>query len=199
MKSKYFSTKRIAVIAIMSAIAAILMVLDFPVSFIAPSFYKLDVSDLPCLIGSFSLGPIAGIVIETLKILIKLIIKPTSSAYVGELANLVCGISFVVPAGLIYKKTHNKKGALIALIVGSISLSIIGTVFNYFVMIPFYVSLYHIELDVIISMGAKIIPIIKDKLSFCLLCVAPFNLFKGVIVSVITYFLYKRISPLLKD
>lgn len=197
MKS-YLTSKRIATISIMAAIAVVLMIFDFPIAFIAPDFYKLDLSDLPCLIGSFAMGPIAGVIIEALKILLKLVIKPTSTAFVGELANFLCGISLVVPAGLIYKKKHNKKGALISLIVGSISLATVGTLFNYFVMIPFYVSLYKIPLEVIISLGSKIIPAINSKFTFCLFCVAPFNIVKGLIVSILTYFLYKRISPLLK-
>ena len=101
MKKKYLDTKKIAVIAIMAAIAAILMVLDFPVSFLAPSFYKMDISDLPCLIGSFSLGPLAGVLIELIKILIKLMIKPTSTAFVGELSNFLCGVSLCVPASFL--------------------------------------------------------------------------------------------------
>ncbi|MDO5440138.1 MAG: ECF transporter S component [Erysipelotrichaceae bacterium] len=198
MKNKYFTTKRISSIAIMSAIAGLLMLIDFPISFIAPSFYKLDISDLPCLIGTFALGPIAGVIIETLKILIKLVLKPTSTAFVGELSNLLCGIALCVPAGLVYKKHHNKKGAIKGLIVGSISYIFIGALINYFITIPAFVSLYNIPLEAIISMGAEIFPFITSKFSFVCSCVALFNLVKTLIISVLTYLLYKRISPLLK-
>ena len=199
MKKKYFTTKRISSIAILSAIAGLLMLIDFPISFIAPTFYKMDISDLPCLIGSFALGPIAGAIIETLKILIKLVLKPTSTAFVGELSNLLCGISLCVPAGLVYKKHHNKKGALEGLIVGAISYVVVGSLINYFITIPAFVNLYHIPLDTIIDMGKAIFPFITNKFMFVLVCVSLFNLFKVVIVGILTYLLYKRISPLLKS
>ena len=199
MKKKYFTTKRISSIAILSAIAGLLMLIDFPISFIAPTFYKMDISDLPCLIGSFALGPIAGAIIETLKILIKLVLKPTSTAFVGELSNLLCGISLCVPAGLVYKKHHNKKGALEGLIVGAVCYIVIGSLINYFITIPAFVNLYHIQLDTIIDMGKAIFPFITNKFMFVLVCVSLFNLFKVVIVGILTYLLYKRISPLLKS
>lgn len=198
MKNKYFTTKRISSIAILSAIAGLLMLVDFPVSFIAPSFYKMDISDLPCLIGTFSLGSMAGFIIELLKVLIKLILKPTSTAFVGELSNLLCGTALCIPAGLIYKNKHNKEGAIESLIVGSLSYILIGSLINYFITIPAFVSLYHIELDTIIDMGKAIFPFITSKFMFVLVCVSLFNLFKIAIVSILTYFLYKRISPLLK-
>ena len=198
MKKKYFTTKRISSIAILSAIAGLLMLIDFPISFIAPSFYKMDVSDLPCLIGSFALGPVAGAIIEALKILIKLVLKPTSTAFVGELSNLLCGIALCVPAGLIYKKHHNKKGAFEGLIIGSLSYVLVGSLINYFITIPAFVNLYHIPLDSIIDMGKAIFPIITNKFMFVLICVSLFNLFKAIIVGILTYLLYKRISPLLK-
>ena len=194
----YLTTKRIALIAIMSAIAGLLMIVDFPVSFIAPSFYKMDISDLPCLIGSFALGPLAGTIIELLKVLIKLILKPTSTAFVGELSNFLCGVAMCVPSGFIYLKEHNKKGAIKALIIGSLSMVILSSMINYALIIPTYVKLYGMPLDAIISAGKAIFPIVKDKFTFVLICVTPFNLIKAIIVSVITYFLYKRISNLLK-
>lgn len=199
MTKKYLTTKRISSIAILSAIAGLLMLIDFPISFIAPSFYKMDLSDLPCLIGSFSLGPLAGCIIELLKILIKLILKPTSTAFIGELSNLLCGISLVVPAGVVYRKNHNKKGAIASLIIGGISYVIISLIINYFVTIPAFVSLYHIDLDTIIDMGRAIFPIIGSKFSFVLICVSLFNTTKAIIVALLTYLLYKRISPLLRD
>lgn len=198
METKFLTTRRISSIAILSAIAAVLMIFDFPVSFIAPSFYKMDVSDLPCLIGSFALGPASGCIIEFLKVLIKLIIKPTSTAFVGELSNFICGISLVVPAGLVYKKRHDKKGALVSMIIGSITYVIIGSISNYFITIPAFVSLYHIPLDAILDMGRVIFPFINSKFTFVVTCVSLFNLFKVIIVDILTYLLYKRISPLLK-
>lgn len=198
MKTKFLTTKRISSIAILSAIAAVLMLFDFPISFIAPSFYKMDISDLPCLIGTFALGPASGCIIELLKIILKLIMKPTSTAFIGELSNFICGISICIPAGLVYRKNHNKKGALKAMIIGSVIFVIVSSISNYFVIIPAYVSLYHIPLETIIDMGSAIFPFISNKFMFVLVCVSLFNLFKAIIVDILTYLLYKRISPLLK-
>ena len=196
--NKYFSNKKIAVIAIMSAIAGFLMIIDFPLTFIAPSFYKLDLSDLPCLIVSFSLGPIAGTLTELLKILIKLLLKPTSTAFIGELSNFLCGISMIVPAGLIYKNKHSKEGATFALVISSLIFVVISFLINYFVTIPFYVSLYHMPLDSLLELGKQIFPIINSKFMFVLLCVSIFNALKAILTSLFTYFLYKRVSPIIK-
>jgi len=191
---KLFTIKNMAIIAIMSAIAGILMFIDFPISFIAPAFYKLDVSDLPCLIVSFLLGPLAGSITEILKVLIKLLLKPTSSAFVGEISNIICGLSLCIPAAIIYNKNHDRKGAIKALVIGSITLVVVGSFMNYIFIIPSYVKIYKMPLDAIINAGKAIFPIIKDKLTFVLLCTAPFNLIKAILVSILTYTLYKRIS-----
>lgn len=182
----------------MSAIAAVLMVFDFPIVFIAPSFYKIDFSDLPCIIGSFALGPLCGAIMEILKILIKLLIKPTSTVFVGELSNLLCGLSYVVTAGFIYNKHHNKKGALSSLIIGSIVCVILSLFVNYFITIPFYVSLYGISMEEIVKLGQLIFPFINSKSTFVISCVLLFNMIKMIIVSSITFILYKKISPFLK-
>lgn len=199
MNKSFLSTKRITVIAIMSAIAGVLMVLDFPITFIAPSFYKLDISDLPCLICTFSLGPLSGAITELAKILIKILIKPTSTMFVGELSNFLCGVSFIIPAGIIYKNNHTKNGAIQSLLAGSVCFVIAGFVINYFITIPFFVSLFNISLDTIIKMGSDIFPVINSKFMLVLICVSLFNVLKAVLVSVLSYLSYKRISPLLKD
>ena len=198
MKKNYLNTRRIAIIAIMSAIAALLMVFDFPVSFVAPSFYKMDLSDLPCLIGSFSMGPLAGVIIELLKVLIKLIIKPTSTAFVGEISNFLGGVALCVPASIIYKNKHNKDGAIKGLIIGGLSMVIITGILNYTFIIPSYVKLFGMPLEAIIDAGKAIFPIIKDKFTFVLLCTLPFNLLKAIVVCFVAFFLYKRISNYLK-
>ena len=173
------------------------MLFDFPLGFIAPSIYKMDISDLPALIGTFAYGPLAGTIIEILKILIKIVLKPTSTAFVGEISNLLCGLALCIPAGIIYTKKHTFNGAIKAIIIGAISYVLLGTAMNYLFIIPAYVKMFDISLDAIISMGSQIAPIVKDKLTFCLICVAPFNLIKIVIVSILTLLLYKRISNLI--
>ncbi len=191
------SVKNICSIAILGALGAVLMLFDFPIA-IAPSFYKLDLGDLPCLIGAFSLGPVPALLIQIVKILIKLLLKPTSTAFVGELAAFVFSVVYCVSAAYIYGLNRNKKQAVKALIVASIIMTLTAAAGNYLFIIPFYVRLYGISLDVIIGMGKAIFPIITDKLTFVLLCVVPFNAIKAIIIDILTMLLYKRISPLLK-
>lgn len=198
MEKKGFTTKKIAVIGIFGALAAVLLIFNFPV-FFAPTFYKIDFADVPALIGGFALGPIVAVLIEVLKILINIIMEGGSqTAFIGELSNLLMSIAFVGTAAFVYKKEHTRMGALKSLIIGTISLAIIGSILNYFLIIPAYVEFMHIPLEAIIEMGSKIFPIINSKLSLVLLCTLPFNLVKGVLQSAITFILYKRISPLLK-
>ena len=183
-------------ISLLSCLAAVLMLFDFPV-FFSPSFYELDFSEIPVLLGTFSLGPVAGVIIEFLKIIIKLLIKGTSTAYVGEIANFVIGVAFILPAGIIYKKIKSKKGAIIGLITGTLTLALLSIPMNAFVLVPFYSEFYKLPMDVIIGMGTKIIPLITDMFTFAIFAVFPFNLFKGICVSVITLLVYKHLSPIL--
>ena len=194
---KVLTVKNMAVIAILGVLGAILMIFNFPVT-IAPSFYKMDLSDLPCLIGAFALGPIPALFIEIIKIIVKLLIKPTSTAFVGELAAFIISSSFVLSAGFIYQKNKTKNNAIKAMVIATIIMSLIATIANYTFIIPFYVKMYNLPLETIIDMGKAIFPIIDDKLSFVLCCVLPFNIIKGTITSIVTFIIYKRISILLK-
>ena len=173
------------------------MLFDFPI-FVAPSFYKFDSGDLPCLLGAFALGPVGAFFIQVIKILVKLLLKPTSTAFVGEFAAFICSTAYCVSAANIYQFNKTRKTAIIAMIVGSLFMTIISCLANYFIIIPAYVKMYNIPLETIISMGQAIFPIIKDKLGFVLCCVLPFNLIKALIIDVLTFVLYKHISPLLK-
>lgn len=196
---KILTTKNIARIAVLGALGAALMMFEIPLTFVAPSFYKLDLGDLPCLIGAFAMGPIPAFLIQVIKILIKMIIKPTSTAFVGELAAFIFSTTYCVIASIIYTKNKTKKGAIIGLVVASIAQIVVATIANYAFIIPAYVSLFHLPLEVIVSMGNAIFPFVTDKLTFCIACVAPFNLVKTIIVSILTIVLYKHVSPLLKD
>ena len=128
-KTNMSNTQKRVLVGIFSALAAVLMYLEIPF-FFAPSVYQLDFSEVPALIASFLLGPVAGVVTECMKILIKLIIKPTSTAFVGEFANLVVGITFVLPASLIYKKKRTRTGAVAGMGVGTLSMTVIGCLVN---------------------------------------------------------------------
>ena len=174
------------------------MVIDFPI-FVAPSFYKLDIGDLPCLIGAFAMGPIPALFIQLIKILIKLLIKPTSTAFIGEIAAFIFSSVFCVTASIVYKNNKTKSGAIKSIIIGSIAMIIVSVIANYIFIIPAYSKLYKMPLEAIIGLGQAIFPIIKDLFSFVLCCVLPFNVIKATIVDVLTLLLYKHISPLLKD
>lgn len=196
---KLFTTKNLVLMAMFSALATVLHIFDFPIPFIAPDFYKIDLSEIPVLIGSFIMGPAAGVIMEAVKILLKLLIKGTSTAYVGDLANFCIGCCLVIPASIIYQHKKSKKNAFAGMAVGTLVMAAMGVVLNYYIMIPFYVKAFGMPLDAIIGAGAKINPLISNKLTFVLISVAPFNIIKGVIDGFITALIYKRISILIKS
>ena len=186
--------RRITIIAICSAIATVLHVLDFPVLFLAPEFYKLDFSELPVLLCGFYLGPSATVACEGVKILLKLLVKSTSTAFVGDFANFVVGCSFVLPTTIWYHAHKSRHSAIIGLVLGTLSMAVLGSAFNAIYLLPKFAQLYGIPLDAIIGMGAKIHPSINNVTTFVMMCVAPLNLFKGVMVAVPTVLLYKRVA-----
>lgn len=191
-------TRTIVEIGMLGAIATVLMLFEFPLPFIAPPFYQMDFSEVPVLVGAFALGPMAGAVIELVKILINLLINGTQTAFVGEIGNYIIGCSFIMPAALIYKKRKTKKNAVLALIVGTVSMTVLGCFLNAYLLLPTYAAAFGMSLDEIIGFGTAINASIDDVMSFAAIAVAPFNLIKGVIVSVITLLIYKHISPILK-
>lgn len=193
---KSVNTKTLAKVGVLSAVAAVVMILEFPLPF-APSFYKLDFSEIPVLIGAFALGPIAGIAIEFIKILLNFVLNGTVTAGVGELGNFLIGCSLVVPASIIYRKNKTFKNAILGLIVGILSLAIVGAVLNYFVLLPVYSTAFGAPLQSFIDMGNVINKYIVDLKTLVLYAVVPFNLVKGIIVSIITILIYKRLSPIL--
>lgn len=197
-KKKLFTTRNLVTCGMLSAMAGVLMLLEFPLPFIAPPFYELDLSEIPALVGAFSMGPVAGIIIEFIKILIKLIIKGTSTAFVGDVANFVIGCIFVVTASLIYKFKKDRAGALIGMGSATGIMSITSTFVNAFIMIPLYSVMFHLPLEQIISMGNSVNPNVNSLFTFCLICVLPFNLLKGVIVSAVTFFIYKPLQRLIR-
>lgn len=189
--------KYIAKIAILSALAFVLMLFEMPLAFIAPPFYEMDFSDVIALIGSFALGPVAGVFIELLKNLLNILFTGSSTAYVGELANFVTGCAFVLPAAIVYKYKRTRKFALIGLIASALSLAAVGALMNNFVMVPLYAKLY-MPMETILGMAASIFPSIDTLWEMILLCVVPFNLIKGALCGVITFVLYKKLAVLLK-
>ena len=190
---KGFGTKQIAFVGMFGAIASVLMFFEIPL-FFAPSFYKIDLSEVPVLIGTFALGPVAGVAIELIKILIHLVVKGTQTAGVGEAANFIIGCAFLLPAGLIYKKKKCKENALIGMAAGTVAMIVVGCVVNAFVLLPTYAAAFGMPIEVLIEMGTAVNKSVTNLFTFAMLCVAPFNLVKGIVVSILTFLLYKRIS-----
>lgn len=197
VETKVLSTKKIAMIGMFSAVSGIMMLLEIPMPF-APSFYKIDPSELPVLICGFAFGPVAGVLTEFLKIVIKLFFKPTSTAFVGELANFCVGCSMILPATIIYHIKKKKAIALVACIAGTMTMTIFGTLFNAIYLLPTFAVMYGMPLDALIGMGTAINANVTDVFSFVAFCVAPLNLLKGGAVSAVTFVLYKPLSPILK-
>ena len=186
--------RRITIIAICSTIAMVLHVLDFPLLFLAPGFYKLDFSELPVLLCGFYLGPSAAVTCEGVKVLLKLLVKGTSTAFVGDFANFVVGCSFVIPATIWYHIHKSKHSAVIGLILGTLSMAVLGSAFNAIYLLPKFSQLFELPLDAIIAMGSEIHGSIHSVPTFVLLCVAPLDVVKGVMVSVLTMLLYKKVA-----
>ena len=186
--------RRVSIIGICSALAAVLHMLDFPLLFLAPEFYKLDFSELPVLLCGFFLGPSASVACEGVKILLKLILKGTSTAFVGDFANFFVGCSFVLPATIWYQTHRNKHSAIMGLILGTLVMTTVGTAFNAVYLLPKFSQLYGIPLDAIVGMGTKINPGVSNVATFVMICVAPLNLVKGGMVSLLTMLLYKRVA-----
>ena len=189
-------TKYITVCAMMGALAAILMLLEIPL-FFAPSFYKIDLSELPVMIGGMYMGPVAAVMIELVKILLKLILKGTTTAFVGDFANFAVGCALVLPAVIVYHTKKSKKRALTGLIIGTIIVTVFGTLFNALYLLPAFSKLYGIPMDTLIGMGTAVNKGITDITTFVIFAVAPLNLLKGIIISVLTMLIYKHISKLL--
>lgn len=184
----------VSIVGICAAIATVLHMLDFPLLFLAPEFYKVDFSELPVLLCGFYLGPTATVACEGVKIILKLLFKGTSTAFVGDFANFVVGCSLVLPATIIYHAHKSKHSAIIGLVVGSLTMSIFGSAFNAIYLLPKFAQLYGIPLETIVGMGTKINGSIHNVTTFVMLCVAPLNLLKSSVVSVLTMLLYKRVA-----
>ena len=193
-KRKVSPARRVSIIGISAAIAAVLHVLDFPLVILAPEFYKLDFSEVPVLLGGFFLGPSAAVAIEGIKILLKLLLKSTSTAFVGDFANFFVGCCFALPATVWYHLHKNKTGAIVGLVLGTLTASVIGTLFNAVYLLPKFAQLYGIPMDVLIGMGTSIHSSIHGVYSFVALCVAPLNMVKYGVVSLLTMLLYKRVA-----
>ena len=188
---KQTSVKQTVFIGMMGAISAVLMLLNLSLPF-APGFLKFDISELPALFAGFFLGPLSGCGVVTVKILLKVLFQGSDTGYVGELMNVMGSICFILPASLIYRWKHTKQGALIAMTVSTVLVSVAFIFINAYIAFPLYSKLYGMPMDTIISMGTAVNPMITDLSSLMLFSVFPFNLFKHGVTSFITYLIYKR-------
>ncbi|HEY8892764.1 MAG TPA: ECF transporter S component [Clostridium sp.] len=186
---------RLIKISLLSVIAFLLMYLEVPLP-IFPEFLKIDISDLPALLGAFALGPIAGVGIELFKNILHGLLA-TKTAFVGELANFLVGGVLVFISGYIYKARKSKGGAVVGLLIGVICMSIFAAILNYFLILPLYETVLGFPIKAVIGMGTALNHNIKDLNSFVVWMIIPFNLLKGVVISVLTLALYKRVSPIL--
>ena len=195
-KKKALNVRNMVQIAMLSAIATVLMLFEIPLWF-APSFYEIDLSEVPVLIGAFAMGPAAGAIIELIKILLNFVINGTITGGVGEAANFVLGCMLVVPAAVFYKRKKSKRNALIGMVIGTVLLTIVGCLLNVYVLLPAYAAAFGMPIDTLVGMGAAVNTNITNLFTFAILAVAPFNILKGVVVSIITLIIYKPLSHIL--
>ena len=194
-KAKVFSTNNLVKMSILSVFGYILMVIDFPLP-IFPGFLKVDLSDVPPLIGGFALGPMAGVIIQLMKNILHFITK-TSTGGVGELSNFITGTAYVLPAALIYHYKKDRRRAIIGTLVGTVTKTILGALSNYYLVIPFYSKI--MPIDAIVRMGTVVNSRIVDVKTLVIYGVSPFNIFKGLLIAFVTLIIYKKISPILKN
>lgn len=197
MNRKNSRARTVAFVGVLGALSCVLMLLRFPVPFV-PAFYEFDIAELPALFAGFYLGPVSGCAVVFVKIVLKLIFQGTTTAFVGDFSNLIGSICFILPASLIYRRMHTKKGAKIALVISTVFVSIVYVFLNAYIMIPLFVELYGMPLQAIIDMGHAVNPFVHNVLTLVIFAVFPFNLFKHGLTAVVTYLLYKRVGNALR-
>ncbi len=197
LSKELWSTKTMVKISVLGVIAFILMLFEMPLLFLAPPFIKMDISDLPALLGAFAMGPMAGVIIQLLKNILNVVIDGTTTAGVGEFANFVVGSAFAYTAGLIYFKKKTFGRAVFGLVAGTIVMTIVISIANYYVMFPFYAKLFGWPIENLVEMGTAINKNIVDMKTMIIYAIVPFNLLKGTIVTAVTILVYKKVSPIL--
>ncbi len=176
---------------LLAAMAVILYYIEIPVV----AFYKLDLSTMPAILAGFAMGPVQGAAVVIVKNLVHML--GTSTACVGEMADILMSCAFVIPASLLYRRNKTRSGALRAMLAGGAAMTVAGVLVNYFILIPAYQVLMNLPLEVIIGMGQKVLGFVDSTLKLVIFITAPFNLLKAAVLSGTTYLLYKRVSPLL--
>lgn len=195
-RSGIFATSSMVKIGMLSGLGMILMLLDFPLP-IFPTFLKFDLSDAPAVIGAFAMGPAAGVMIEFLKNVLKIIVRSNTGG-VGELANFLVGVAYVLPLALVYKKWPTKLGVFWGSLLAIVSGAVVAGVLNFFIFIPAYAAVMGYPVEAFVSMAAKVNSAVVDLRTLVLFAIVPFNLVKGVVVAVSGLGLFKALQPLWK-
>lgn len=196
LKRENWNTKVMVKISSLAVISMILMFFDWSI-FPAISFLKLDLADLPALIGAFAMGPMAGVLIQLVKNLLSLLVEGSTTGGVGELSNFIVGSVYVYTAGALYYRNKSFKTAIIGVVLGVIAMATIASISNYFVVFPMYSRVYGIPMDSLLGMGAAFNKNIVDLKTMMIYAIVPFNILKGSIVAIVTMAIYKRVSPIL--
>ena len=184
-------------VSILGAMAVILQLIDFPLTIFFPEFLKIDISDVPALIGGFAFGPVAGILVVLVKNIIHGLMAG-QTLWVGEFANFIIGASLVGIASIIYKRKRTMKGAIIGLVSGTIFMAIVGALTNYYILLPLYSKVMGWDMNAFVEVGRAVNPAIKNFWGYILLAIVPFNIIKGIVASVVTVLVYKPIAVFLR-
>lgn len=198
MSNRRNSVKTVAFVGVLGALSCVLMLLRFPLPFV-PGFYEFDIAELPALFAGFFLGPVAGCGVVFVKIVLKLICQGSATFGIGDLSNLIGSLCFILTASLIYRRMHTKKGAMLALSVATVVVSIVYVFLNAYIMLPMYASVYGMPIDTIVDMGHAVNPWVHDTMTLMIFAVLPFNLLKHGVTSLLTYLLYKRVGNALRN
>ncbi len=189
---KKLSTQKLCFIGLFGALSAVLMLFDFPL-FFAPSLMKLDLAELPAILGGFMFGPLAGECIIIVKILLNLLLTGTSTMYVGELSNLILSSIYVLTASLIYQRHKTRKQAAVSLVIAVAAVSVVALITNTLFIFPAYAVIYGMTMETIVSMAAAVNPLVHNTMTMMLFSVFPFNIVKYSAVSIITFVVYKKL------
>lgn len=193
------TTARLTLAAMFGALAAVLMLFELPIFFTLP-FIKLDFSDIPVILGAYMLGPLWGAVIAFVKIALNFVLNGTVTVGIGELANLLFTLAYVIPAGIIYRFKRTKKGAVLSLIAGTLIASAAAVILDWFVVFPFYISVSSsLTMDAVIGMASGTNPLVNDAFTMMIFSVFPANLLKYTLASVITFFAYAPLRKLINS
>lgn len=194
--TRVITTSFMTKVSVLAILGFLLMLIQVKIPF-CPPFMEFDLGDLPAVVGTMVLGPIAGIWIELIKNLIKCVFN-SSTAGIGEFANFIMGIAYVIPIGYFYKKNKNVKGFLIGTIIGSILMTISACILNYYLLIPVYTTIFGMPLESIVSMTTAVNGFVVDLKTLIFYSVAPFNIFKAIVLSFLGYFMSKLVVPFVK-